>query len=380
MSTDLDPPADAPPPPRAYPSRPYPQPNFWWSLLACVGLFVAQTVGLLVVWLAVWLPWCAADGGDFGALVQDDLSAFSQAAGPPPGDAPPPPMPQRMAVGLTAGVVGGFAAMFLYAWLLARLVFGRGWVRTVAFRTPGVWQLVIAWLVFLPGMMYTVEGLDLLFRSLTGWQNTNYNWMASALGSCPVWLGLLAIAVGPGVVEELFFRGFIGRGLVGRHGWVFGVFLTSLLFGLLHMEPIHVLMTMLMGVCLHFTLATSRSLWVPILLHATNNGSWAVATTFGLPLSAPADPLWAAVQYGCGLALLALGGWGLWSCRATVVPTDGNPDGWKPRFPSVAAPPPDSGLTTAEGRPNLLPLVLAVLPLGGLVFILFARSLPFGPN
>ncbi len=373
MSTDLDPPADEPPPPpRAYPSRPYPQPNFWWSLLACVGLFVAQTIGFLVVWPAVWLPWCAADGGDFGRLVQDDLNAFAQAAGSPPADAPPLPIPQRMAVGLTAGVVGGNVAMFFYAWLLCRLVFGRGWTRTVAFRTPGVWQLVIAWVVFLPGLMYTVEGFDLLVRSLVGWQNTNYNWMQSALNASPLWLGLLAIAVGPGVVEELFCRGFIGRGLVGRHGWVFGVFLTSLLFGLLHMEPIHVLMTMLMGVALHFTLATSRSLWVPILLHATNNASWAVASVLNISPATPA-PLTMAIQYGSGVALLVLGAWALWSCRAKVVPTDDNADGWKPRFPGVAAPPPDSGLTTLEGRPNPLPLVLAVVPLGGLVYALFAR-------
>lgn len=370
MSTDLDPPPDDLDPP-APPPRPRPQPNFWWSLLACVGLFVAQTIGFLVVWPAVWLPWCAADGGDFGTLVQDDLSAFARAAGSPPADAPPPPLPQRMAVGVTAGVVGGNAVMFLYAWLLCRLVFGRGWARTVAFRTPGVWQLLIAWIVFLPGLMYTVEGLDLAFRSLTGWQNTSYNWMASALGSCPVWLGLLAIAVGPGVVEELFCRGYIGRGLVGRHGWVFGVFLTSLLFGVLHMEPIHVLMTMLMGVGLHFTLATSRSLWVPILLHATNNGV-AVVATFFIPQTTP-DPLTMAIQYPCGVALLALGAWALWSCRAKVVPTDDNPDGWKPRFPGVAAPPPDSGLRTLEGRPNPLPLLLAIVPFGGLVYALFAR-------
>ena len=370
MSTDLDPPADAPPPP---PPKAYPQPNFWWSLLACVGLFVAQTLGLLVVWPAVWLPWCAADGGDFGTLVQADLNAFARAAGPPPAGEPPPPMPQRMAVGVTAGVVGGFALMFLYAWLLARLVFGKGWVRTVAFRTPSVWQLVIAWVVFLPGMMYTVEGLDVLVRSLAGWQNTTYNWMASALTVSPVWLGLLAIAVGPGVVEEVFCRGFIGRGLVGRHGWVFGVFLTSLLFGVLHMEPIHVLMTMLMGVCLHYTLATSRSLWVPILLHATNNGSWAVATALGLPQSPATDPLTMAIQYPCGMALLALGAWALWSCRAKVVPTDDTAGGWTPRFPGVAAPPPDSGLKTVEGRPHPLPLVLAVVPLGGLLYTLIAR-------
>ncbi len=367
MASDPDPPADDPPPP----PRPRPQPNFWWALLACAGLFVVQTVGVVVVWLVVWLAWCVADG-DLRANAEADINSF-QAASMPPGaeGTPPPPMSPRMAVGVTAGVVGGFVAMFLYAWLLARLVFGRGWTRTVAFRRPGVWQLLIAWLVFLPGMMYTVEGLDTLVRSLTSSRNASYDAMQAALTASPLWLGLLAIAIGPGVVEELFCRGFLARGLVGRHGWVFGVFLTSLLFGVLHMEPIHVLMTMFMGVGLHFTLATSRSLWVPILLHATNNGTW-VVSALGLTQTTP-PPLTMAIQYGCGVALLLLGIWALWSCRAKVVPTDNNPDNWRPRFPGAAAPPPGSGLTTVEGRPNPLPLALAVLPLGGLVYSLFAR-------
>ena len=53
------------------------------------------------------------------------------------------------------------------------------------------------------------------------------SWMAILL------LGCLLPAVG----EELFFRGFLGRGLVARYGLVRGVALTSLAFGLLHLAP-----------------------------------------------------------------------------------------------------------------------------------------------
>lgn len=366
-----EPPADEPLPPRP---RPRPQPNFWWSLLACVGLLVVQTIGFLVVWLGVWLGWCAVAGGNFGTNAQEDLNGLQEAITRQPTDSgtPPPVMPQRMAVGMIAGAVGGNVFMFAYAWLLARLVFGQGWTRTVAFRRPSLWQLLIAMGIFLPGMMYTLEGLDTLVRSVTGWRNGNYDWMVSALTNSPLWLGLLAIAIGPGIVEELFCRGFLGRGLVGRHGWIFGVFLTSLLFGLLHLEPVHVLMTMLMGIGLHFTLATSRSLWVPILLHAVNNGVWAVTST--LPTTTDStSPLILALRFGSGVVLLALGVWAMWSCRAKVVPVDDSDDRWRPRFPTVATPPPDSGLTTTEGRPNLLPLILAALPLAGLVCSLFVR-------
>jgi membrane protease YdiL (CAAX protease family) len=370
MSTDpdLDTPAEDPPP-RAYRPRPYPQPNIWWSLLACVGLLLVQTVGFVVVWLGLWLPWCAAGGGEFGKNTQEDLSAMAPASARPPAvpGEPAPGMSVRMAVSLTSGIVGAFVGMFLYACLLCRLVFGKGWTRTIAFRRPGLAQLLIALLVFLPGLIFTLEFLDTGLRTLTGIRNESYDWMASALTASPVWLGLLAISIGPGVVEEVFCRGFLGRGLVGRHGWVFGAFLTSLLFGVLHLEPIHMLMTMLIGVGLHFTLATSRSLWVPILLHAVNNGLWAVAAALSFT-ELPSGPVQVSVRFASAAALLGLGARALWACRAKVVPVDENADGWQPKFPTAAAPPADSGLTTAEGRVNPLPLLLAVVPLAGLVY------------
>lgn len=378
MATDIEPsddlpedefPADEPLPP---PPRPRPQPNFWWSLLACVGLFVVQTVGFLVVWLGVWLGWCALAGGNLGENAQEDVNSLQAVTTHQPADSSTPPaMAQRMAVGMIAGAVGGNVFMFAYAWLLIRLAFGRGWTRTVAFRRPGLWHLLITLVVFLPGLMYTLEGLDTLVRTATGWRNGNYDWMVSAMAASPLWLGLLASAVGPGIVEEVFFRGFVGRGLVGRHGWLLGVSLTSLLFGLLHLEPIHVVMTLLMGIGLHFVLAASRSLWVPILLHAVNNGIWTVSSLLTSPAAEGTPTLTLVLRYGSGALLLALGAWALWSCRAKVVPVDDNDGGWKPRFPTVATPPPDSGLTTVEGRPNPLPLLLAVAPLAGLVFSMF---------
>jgi uncharacterized protein len=366
MRDDPDPPSDEfdDPPPPPSPSRPYPQPNIWWSLLACVGLVVVQTVALVGVWLSVWLGWCALGGDMKDAVDQDmrNLQAVASAAG---GDTPV--MSERLGVSLTVGLVGAFVAMFVYAWLLCRLVFGRGWSRVVAFRRPGAGQLLVAWLLFLPGMMFTCEGLDTLLRWLTGLRNDTYSLMLGAEAVSPFWLSVLAIGVGPGVVEELFCRGFLGRGLVGRHGWVLGVSLTSLLFGLLHLEPVHVVITLLIGVGLHFTLAASRSLWVPVLLHATNNTlsvlQWRLIEYF----ATPSDPLVVALRYGSAVLLLGLGVWALWASRAKVVPAGDNQEGWRPKFPTAAAPPPDSGLITAEGRLNPLPVLLAVLPLAGLV-------------
>src|SRR3954468_23799191 len=95
--------------------------------------------------------------------------------------------------------------------------------------------------------------------------------MEKAFGSWPVLLGVFLIGVLPGIGEELWCRGFLGRGLVGTHGVVLGILGTSFLFGLIHVDPCQGTMAMLMGVGLHVVYQLTRSLWMPMLLHFLNN-------------------------------------------------------------------------------------------------------------
>lgn len=84
-------------------------------------------------------------------------------------------------------------------------------------------------------------------------------------------LMLLVGAVLPGFCEEVFFRGCLGRGLIARYGILLGVLLTSVLFGLVHLEPGHIAVAFCLGLVIHFVYLCSRSLWTAILLHVTNN-------------------------------------------------------------------------------------------------------------
>src|SRR5262249_41293070 len=82
--------------------------------------------------------------------------------------------------------------------------------------------------------------------------------------------------------EELFFRGFLGRGLIGRYGVLAGVLLTSLLFGTIHVHPILICGAAAFGICVHLIYLATRSLWVPALLHFLNNAFVvAVLSLFG---------------------------------------------------------------------------------------------------
>ncbi|GIT28142.1 MAG: hypothetical protein Ct9H300mP1_01880 [Planctomycetaceae bacterium] len=89
---------------------------------------------------------------------------------------------------------------------------------------------------------------------------------------------VFVLAVLPAVGEELVFRGVIGRGLVARGGIVHGIFLTSLLFAMAHINPAHAMSVFPLGVLLHVVHLATRSILAPILLHFLING-WAAVLT-----------------------------------------------------------------------------------------------------
>src|SRR5262249_26215498 len=91
------------------------------------------------------------------------------------------------------------------------------------------------------------------------------------MGQWPLAARVLIIGLGPGIGEELWCRGFLGRGLLGRYGLYGGILFTSFFFGLIHLHPTQGLMAMMMGICLHYIYVTSRSLLLPMLLHFLNN-------------------------------------------------------------------------------------------------------------
>ena len=71
--------------------------------------------------------------------------------------------------------------------------------------------------------------------------------MVKEFRTWPWQFGVLVIGLGPGLSEELWCRGFLGRGLVEHYGVILGVLLTSFLFGLIHGDPHQGTMAMLMG-------------------------------------------------------------------------------------------------------------------------------------
>jgi ABC-2 type transport system permease protein/sodium transport system permease protein len=91
-------------------------------------------------------------------------------------------------------------------------------------------------------------------------------------------LVLLALAVVPGVVEELFFRGFLFNGILSKGNALQAMLLSTLLFALFHVFTGGVLTierflpTALLGLILGTIRWQSGSVWPGMVLHVVHNG------------------------------------------------------------------------------------------------------------
>jgi membrane protease YdiL (CAAX protease family)/Flp pilus assembly protein TadD len=185
--------------------------------------------------------------------------------------------------------VAGTLATFVAAVFLVRRLYETDARRYLALRRPLGRHVLLVVLLVPPQVLLSAEAVNWAARalgsgtpatstvarpapslaragSLPGWEE-----MVREMARQPWWLILLAGCLLPALGEEAFCRGFLGRGLVARTGPVLGVLLTSLLFGLLHVDPVRVCATAVGGVSLHIVYLATRSLWAPVLFHALYN-------------------------------------------------------------------------------------------------------------
>lgn len=347
-----------------------PHPGFWWSVLWCIlFLLFTQIPGAIVaavILVGLWFlrPELFPPGGmaDPNALMGSPAMSISLA----------------VAFAITEVLVIGFS------WLALRVLVGRDWTRQCALRRPGLAHLLLV-LASVPAMILFANISYLLVRQLLPKQGgglPGMEEMMKLLESWPALFAVLVIGVGPGIGEELWCRAFLGRGLVGNFGWIGGVVLTSFFFGLIHVDPSQGTMAMLMGVWLHLVYLTTRSLWMPILLHFLNNSLAVLASH--LPLLKTLEiPLNQMPWHLPAATMLALGaiGWALFQSRSRL-------EGgfWRPAYPGVEYPPPDSETRVVHPAPSLLAILATLAAMAalavslGLTVAALPRALGAGPQ
>jgi len=120
----------------------------------------------------------------------------------------------------------------------------------------------------------------------------------------------LFLAILPGIIEELTFRGVLLHGLRKRMGPVAVVLVVGAVFGLFHMALFRFAPTFALGVCLAITTLLTRSIYPAMLWHALNNGL-GVWTAQNHILLGELEPQY----YLPGVAALAVSFWVLWRNR-----------------------------------------------------------------
>ena len=83
-------------------------------------------------------------------------------------------------------------------------------------------------------------------------------------------ISLIPLVIAPAICEELLFRGIIFKGLK-RHGKIFSIIISSLMFSLFHMSISQTVYPILMGMLLAVIMFYENNIYYCIAVHLTNN-------------------------------------------------------------------------------------------------------------
>ena len=151
---------------------------------------------------------------------------------------------------------------------------------------------------------------------------TMFGTMSGSLGS---WVLVCLIAP---MIEEMFFRGILLRGMLRRYSPVDAIVYSSFVFGLAHLNVYQFVVAFYVGILLAVLYTRTASLWPGIVLHAALNTTITAMAEAGVDASAGSLLSWSlAVAFGLtgAVALRRL----LWR-RAAVLPPSADTEGPPP--------------------------------------------------
>lgn len=118
----------------------------------------------------------------------------------------------------------------------------------------------------------SMKGIENAIRDMEMRANESITMLQGAHTAGNLIMNILIIGILAGFGEELFFRGTFMRllttGRVNRHVAIWTV---AIVFSAMHLQFFGFLPRTLLGAFFGYLLAWSRCLWIPIIVHATNN-------------------------------------------------------------------------------------------------------------
>lgn len=178
----------------------------------------------------------------------------------PPGLAQPVITPYNIAV--TSLLTNFFMVGYLYLFIIRPKVFswrqlGLKRVDREHYDESIILFVLISTLIFIIQSLLTRLGVPLQQWSFT---TTEGGWLAFGV----------AVLVTP-IIEELYFRGFLFRGLMLHHRPWMAFIISAALFAALHPPVLVMVEVFIVGLLLAYVMRETRSIWPGVVIHALNN-------------------------------------------------------------------------------------------------------------
>jgi tetratricopeptide (TPR) repeat protein len=172
---------------------------------------------------------------------------------------------------LLAITLNGVPIIWAAARSFARQPWGRPFAAPIRWGTPAVVCLSIMALVVTRALSsWSMEWIArAMHRSVVPQDILSY--VQRMLATDPLTVVLSIVVFGP-VAEEIVFRGLIYGAFEKRMGVAWAIVISSLVFALVHLQPMYFLPILLLGTVLGWARWKTGSLGLPILLHVLNNG------------------------------------------------------------------------------------------------------------
>jgi membrane protease YdiL (CAAX protease family) len=114
------------------------------------------------------------------------------------------------------------------------------------------------------------------------------------------------LAVVPGFVEELLFRGYLQRRLLRRWRPGAAIVVSTLLFALAHFDPKHMVFAAALGLWLGVVAWRTGSIWPGVFCHAGVNAVWTIYSLSVIKLEPPEHVVYVSLGMFLGSALIGL--------------------------------------------------------------------------
>lgn len=165
------------------------------------------------------------------------------------------------------------AAVILYLIVARRLKAKKVPWSSLGLRKFNAWR-ALAYIAGWPLVIVAAGIMITIVTSLAGIAPPDNSSAASGiLYSSNVLLGLVLAALFAPLIEEILFRGMLFSAFSARYGYGYGIVLSSLVFAVIHLNPLQMLTGIILGPYLCWMYKRLNSIYPGMVLHALHNAT-----------------------------------------------------------------------------------------------------------